>query len=108
VGQLKAPKWVRSICQNQGNRRYVLQGTYLGRRGEPRIIRLTKAADVSIKRHVKIKAAVNPYDSDWETYFEERTGLRMKDNLYGYNRLLKRWFNQDDASDVPPTTARES
>src|SRR5262245_6469834 len=51
-----------------GNRNYVLQGTLIDRRGKPRTIRLIKASDVAIKRHVKIKAAANPYDPKWETY----------------------------------------
>src|SRR5262245_1314915 len=45
-----------------GNRNYVLQGTIPDRRGKPRTIRLVKAMDVLIKRHVKIKATANPYD----------------------------------------------
>lgn len=77
------------------DRNYVLQGTTLDRRGQPRTIRLVKAMDVPIKRHVKIKAAANPYDPQWESYFEERLGLQMRDNLRGYGKLLKLWFAQD-------------
>ena len=51
--------------------------------------------DVPIKRHVKIKAAANPYDPRWEIYFEERIALQMKENLHGYDKLLRLWFNQD-------------
>ena len=78
-----------------GDRQYVLQGSTLDRRGQPRTIRLVRASDVAIKRHVKIKAAANPYDPDWESYFEERLGLQMRDNLRGYDKLLKLWFAQD-------------
>jgi RNA-directed DNA polymerase len=78
-----------------GSRNYVLQGTIPDRRGKPRTIRLIKAMDVPIKRHVKIRAAANPYDPIWETYFEERTALQMKENLHGYDKLLKLWFNQN-------------
>jgi RNA-directed DNA polymerase len=78
-----------------GSRNYVLQGTYLDRRGKPHTIRLIKAADVPIKRHVKIKAIANPYDPEWEPYFEERSALQMKDSLIGYDKLLKLWFRQD-------------
>jgi RNA-directed DNA polymerase len=78
-----------------GNRSYVLQGAYLDRRGEQQTIRLIRAADTPIKRHVKIKAAANPYDSAWESYFEERLAHQMKDSLYGYKRLVKLWFDQD-------------
>jgi RNA-directed DNA polymerase len=51
-----------------GDRHYVLEGTTLDRRGKPRTIRLVNAKDVPIKRHVKIKAAANPYDPNWESY----------------------------------------
>ena len=48
-----------------------------------------------IKRHVKIKAAANPFLPEWESYFEERIALQMKDSFYGYDKLLRLWFNQD-------------
>src|SRR5262245_37134970 len=51
-----------------GTRNYVLQATFPDRRGRPRTIRLFKAADVPIKRHVKIKAAANPFLPEWEAY----------------------------------------
>jgi len=78
-----------------GSRNYVLQGTILTRRGKPRTIRLVKAMDVPIKRHVKIIATANPYDPEWETYFEERMALQMTGNFQGYDKLLRLWFNQD-------------
>jgi RNA-directed DNA polymerase len=78
-----------------GNRNYVLQGTLIDRRGKPRTIRLMKASDVAIKRHVKIKAAANPYDPHWEAYFEERLAQQMRNNRYGYKKLLKLWFDQN-------------
>src|SRR6266542_1094236 len=78
-----------------GDRHHVLEGTTLDRRGKPRTIRLVNAKDMPIKRHVKIKAAANPYDPNWESYFEERLGLQMKENFRGYEKLLKLWFNQN-------------
>lgn len=73
----------------------MFQASYPDRRGEPRTIRLAKAADTPIKRHVKIKAAANPYDREWESYFEERLARQMKDNLHGYKKLLRLWYKQD-------------
>ncbi len=77
-----------------GNNSYVFQATF-ERRGKPCTIRLQKAAEVTIKRHVKVKADANPYDPEWETYFEERLGLQMKEKQLGYRKLLTIWFNQD-------------
>jgi RNA-directed DNA polymerase len=78
-----------------GSRGYVLQGNYLDRRGRPHLIRLVNASDIPIKRHIKVKAAANPYDSNWEPYFEERLALHMKDSHQGYERLVKLWFDQN-------------
>jgi len=35
-------------------------------------LELFRAGDVPIQRHVKIRGAANPYDPQWEVYFEER------------------------------------
>jgi RNA-directed DNA polymerase len=78
-----------------GSRGYVLQGNYLDRRGRPHLIRLVNASDIPIKRHIKVKTAANPYDSNWEPYFEERLALHMKDSHQGYERLVKLWFDQN-------------
>jgi RNA-directed DNA polymerase len=85
----------RKYLTTVGHRSYVLQATFQDRRGKPRTIRLFKAADVPIKRHVKIKAAANPFLPEWEAYFEERIALQMKDSFYGYDKLLRLWFKQD-------------
>lgn len=92
----KALLWCyRKYFTKVGSRNNVLQATFQDRRGKPRTIRLLKAADVPIKRHVKIKAAANPFLPEWESYFEERIALQMKDSFIGYDKLLRLWFNQD-------------
>jgi RNA-directed DNA polymerase len=87
-----------------GNNSYVFQASYPDRRGRPRTIRLAKATETPIKRHVKIKAAAHPYDPAWETYFEERQARQMKDNLRGYDKLLRLWLKQDGL--CPPCGAK--
>jgi RNA-directed DNA polymerase len=92
----KNPSWCyKKYFTRVGNRSYVLQGSYLDRRGKPHIIRLVNASDIPIKRHIKVKAAANPYDPAWELYFEERIALQMKDSHKGYDKLLKLWFDQN-------------
>jgi RNA-directed DNA polymerase len=49
--------------------------------GKPMRVRLFGAADVPIKRHIKIKGEANPYDPEWEPYFEYRLGLKMANDL---------------------------
>ena len=35
-------------------------------------IRLFRASQIKIKRHIKIKQDANPFDPEWEIYFERR------------------------------------
>jgi RNA-directed DNA polymerase len=89
------PWCYRKYLTRVGNRDYVLQGSYVDRRGKLHTIRLATASEIPIKRHVKIKAAANPYDPEWESYFEERLAHQMRDSRPGYEKLVKLWFNQD-------------
>ena len=50
-------------------------------------------ADTKIKRHIKIKQDANPYDAEWELYFEQRMTRKMKTDLRGKPRTL--WFWQE-------------
>lgn len=38
---------------------------------------------VKIQHHTRIRSDVNPYDPEWEIYFEKRLGLKMANNLRG-------------------------
>jgi RNA-directed DNA polymerase len=55
---------------------------------------LTRAVRVAIERHVKVKGEANPYDPDWEIYFEQRLGVKMADNLKGRRQLIHLWKEQ--------------
>lgn len=77
-----------------GSRNWVFQAT-TQEKGETRILRLFNLTDIPIRRHLKIKGEANPYDPAWETYFEERLGLQMKENLRGSQRLLRLWLSQN-------------
>jgi len=52
-------------------------------------------ADTPIQRHVKIKAAANPHDRQWESYFESRWGKKMLNSTKGRSKLYRIWVNQD-------------
>lgn len=62
--------------------------------GESPSATLKQAADVPIRRHTKIKSDANPFDPAWESYFEERHGMKMLNTLAGYKRLIRLWFDQ--------------
>jgi len=63
--------------------------------GKPKLMKLIYAGETPIRRHVKVRAEANPFDPSWESYFEERIGFRMKDNLRGHRRLVKLWLDQE-------------
>lgn len=61
---------------------------------EPERLTLVRTSAISIRRHIKIKGEANPYDPQWEAYFEERLRLKMKDSLLGRRKLLSLWLSQ--------------
>ncbi|ADL54989.1 group II intron reverse transcriptase/maturase [Gallionella capsiferriformans] len=92
----KSAAWVKSkYFMRDGLRNWVFGTTVEDDKGEERNVKLVKASDTPIKRHVKIKGTANPYDPEFETYFEERLGLSMKESLRGNNRLKVLWYAQD-------------
>lgn len=56
---------------------------------------LYSMAKTSIRRHVKIKGEVNPYDPQWELYFEKRLNAKMESTLKGRGKLLYLWKEQN-------------
>ncbi len=92
----KGNLWIRKkYFKSKGTRNWIFEITRPDKNGELQTTRLVKAASVEIKRHIKIKGEANPYDPEWEIYFEERLGLQMLDNLKDRKRLLRLWFNQE-------------
>ncbi|EAO9176977.1 group II intron reverse transcriptase/maturase [Salmonella enterica] len=55
---------------------------------------LRKAEDTHIRRHRKIKVKANPFDPQWEVYFEERASFRMLQSLKGRKKLTNLWLAQ--------------
>ena len=50
--------------------------------------------DTPIKRHIKIKAEANPYDPEYEQYFEQRHVRDWKNSFDGREKLTTLWFRQ--------------
>jgi RNA-directed DNA polymerase len=75
--------------------------------GKRKVVSLVKASDMKIRRHAKIKGAANPFDPQWEAYFEDRLGLKMQGSLRGRRKLLYLWWSQNKRCvlcDEPITT----
>ncbi|WP_207692597.1 group II intron reverse transcriptase/maturase [Desulfonema limicola] len=67
---------------------------FFGKKGNKKAA-LTKAMDVKIKRHVKIKGWANPYDPEWEMYFEGRLDKQTAENLKYRKRMFSLWKKQN-------------
>jgi RNA-directed DNA polymerase len=91
----KPRRWVKDNYFHRIDQRdWVCCGQAIGRQGKLYRVRLFSAADVPIKRHIKIKGEANPYDPAWERYFEHRLGVNMADDLKGRRQLLYLWREQ--------------
>src|SRR6266516_6895992 len=78
----KPIKWVKKkyFASIEGQN-WVFHGEILGQKGAFQPIRPLKAKSIAIERHVKIQSAANPYDPEWETYFEKRLDVKMAPGL---------------------------
>ena len=92
----KPRRWVADkYFQSRHGRTWTFVGTRVDRKGKPYELTLVRAGDTPIKRHVKVKGAANPYDPQWEVYFEKRLGVKMVHQLRGRRQLLYLWQQQD-------------
>jgi RNA-directed DNA polymerase len=90
----KGSQWIKGrYFQRSGNRNWVFGTRKAGGDGEDVDRRLVLASDTPIKRHTKIKADANPFDPEWEVYFEERETKAMKATLWG--RVKRLWSEQE-------------
>ena len=56
---------------------------------------------------IRDRGKANPFDPQWETYFEDRLGLKMQGSLRGRRKLLYLWWSQNKRCvlcDEPITT----
>jgi RNA-directed DNA polymerase len=70
----KGRKWVRDrYWHTKGARNWVF-GYYKDakRNGEKQLVEVRSHAATPIARHVKVKSDANPFDTNWETYWEQR------------------------------------
>ena len=52
--------------------------TTIYEKGTPKTLSLVRASKIPIRRHIKTKAAANPYDPQFFSYFETRDRLRRQ------------------------------
>ncbi len=92
----KGRRWVREKYFHQVDaRKWVFSGQVEGRSAEMLTIHLTAANRISIQRHCLIKGAANPYDPQWEAYFEQRLGTKWKQHWLKRRKLVSLWWEQN-------------
>jgi RNA-directed DNA polymerase len=92
----KSAGWVyRKYWQPHGDRQRVFQGKITSNDGQKKKVVLYSVQGTSIVRHPKIQGAANPYDPDWEVYWEKRQAQQMEQTFKGRLRLRHVWFAQN-------------
>jgi RNA-directed DNA polymerase len=92
----KSLRWIKDkYFHTLGERHWVFCGLRPGQTTtSPKLIYLFCTAKMPIKRHIKVKGLANPYDPQWEEYFERRLDIKMKNELKGNRKLLHLWLTQ--------------
>src|SRR5471032_1326546 len=93
----KGAGWVRRKYFRTVGAQHWVFGTETGTTlssGKPELLTLYDIAGTPIRRHRKLKAAANPFDPRWESYFEDRLGLTMLDSLKGRTQMIRLWLYQ--------------
>ena len=92
----KGRRWVKDkYFPVIGKRKWVFTGEVEGKKGETLRVHLQKAAATAIGRHRLIQGEANPYDPAYETYFDERIGLKWLQSWLNRRKLIALWQGQE-------------
>jgi RNA-directed DNA polymerase len=91
----KGALWVRRRYFHTVGYRTWTFASKAGTSNRSELVKLVYATDTKIKRYRKIKAEANPYDPDWEIYFEERLKRRMEVELLSSRNAWRLWQSQN-------------
>ncbi|MCP3175730.1 group II intron reverse transcriptase/maturase [Desulfuromonas sp. KJ2020] len=85
-------RWIKEkYFKTVGTRNWVFQS--VSKNGDH--FSLIYANDTPIKRHTKVQSEANPYDPEWEIYFEKRHERIWKDSYVIRRKLYGLWTEQD-------------
>lgn len=92
----KGKRWIQNkYFKNIKGRSWIFAVEYdKDAEGNPVYLKLQKAGDVKIQRHTMINYRANPFDHQWDLYFEERAGLKMVKNESKRKFLIRLWKDQ--------------
>jgi RNA-directed DNA polymerase len=87
----KPRRWIKEkYFKSVNNRNWVFSGETT----DGMELQLVRAADVTIKRHIKIRGDANPYDPNDESYFDQRLKLKWLSGEKGKGKLRFLWLQQ--------------
>jgi len=91
----KGKRWSASrYWQHIDNRLWTFADTEVDEWGVEKTVKLVYATDTKIRRHTKVKSEANPFDPEWELYFEELRDKRMQDSLQYRRRVSTLYVQQ--------------
>lgn len=91
----RGKRWIKEkYFIKHGSRIWTFSGVGVKANGTVICPKLTYASDVKIKRHVKVRGQANPFDPQWEEYFEKRLSVKMQNSLRGRTQLKTLWSSQ--------------
>jgi RNA-directed DNA polymerase len=91
----KSRTWIKEkYFKRLGGRNRVFTGSVRDGQGKTHPICLMSAARVRIVRQVQVRGEANPYEPEWEAYFEGRLLREMRGTLAGQGRIYWLWKEQ--------------
>lgn len=91
----KSSKWIiQKYFRPSPKHKWRFYGKGLGKNGKPITLYLTHAVYTPIRRHIKVRNEANPYDPQWELYFEKRLDTKMQDKLQHKQQIYSLWRSQ--------------
>jgi RNA-directed DNA polymerase len=91
----KGRKWVRKRYFQPMDNRIWTFACEVESTERRRMVKLAYATNTKIRRHIKVQAAANPYDPNWEAYFEERLTRQMGVRLMENRKAWYLWLFQE-------------
>ncbi len=92
----KSWRWVKAhYFTRRAGRDWVFTGRISDAQGKYHPVQLLSVGAIRIRRHIKVRGQANPYDPQWESYFEERLQIKVANSLLGLGKVHCLWLEQD-------------
>jgi len=91
----KSRRWVaKKYFRPTSNHTWRFYGQISNKEDKTITIHRSMAVHMPIRRHIKVRSQANPYDPQWEVYFEKRLDVQMTGKFERKHQLLSLWRSQ--------------